>query len=128
MEHLIGGANFKIDRTVLLLNENIMDVLIPLCRSAEEKDSFWDQMISVTGRIPASELIVVGGDLNGHVGTNVDGYDGVHGGYGFGERNADGERILEFCDAMELIVRNTCFKRLKNKLPTYVSGGTVSAT
>jgi len=40
-------------------------------RSAEEKDSFWDQMISVTGSILASELIVVGGDVNGHVGTNV---------------------------------------------------------
>ena len=39
--------------------------------------------------------------------TLVDGYDGVHGGYGLGERNADGERILEFCDAMELIVTNT---------------------
>jgi len=74
----------------------------------------------------ASEF-VVGGDLNDHVGTNVDGYDGVHGGYGFGERNADGERILEFCDAMELIVTNTCFKRQKNKLATSVSGGTVSA-
>jgi len=57
-------------------------------------------MISVTGSIPASELIVVGGDLNGHVGTDVDGYDEVHGRYGFGERNADGERILELCDAM----------------------------
>jgi len=69
----------------------------------------------------------VGGDLNGHVGTNVDGYDGVHGGYGFGERNADGVRILEFCDAVELIVTNTCLKRQKNQLATYVSGGTVSA-
>ena len=97
-------------------------------RSAEEKDYFRDQMISVSGSIPASELIVVGGDLNGHVGTNVDGYDGVNGGCGFGERNADGERILEFCDAMELMVTNTCFKRQKNKLVTYVSGGTVSAT
>jgi len=96
-------------------------------RSAEEKDSFWDQMISVTGSIPTLELIVVGGDLNGHVGTNVDGYDGVHGGHGFGERNADGQQILEFCDAMELIIMNTCFKRQKNKLATYVSGGTVSA-
>jgi len=66
-------------------------------------------MISVTGNIPASELIVVGGDLNGHIGTNGDRYDAVHGGYGFGERNADGERILEFCDAMELIVTNTCY-------------------
>ena len=53
-------------------------------------------------------------DLNGHVSTNVDGYDGVHGGYGFGERNADGEQILEFCDAMELIV-STCFKHLFQK-------------
>ena len=75
-------------------------------RRAEEKDSFWDQMIRVTGSIPASELIVVGEDLNGQFDTNVDGYDGVHGGYSFGERNADGERILEFCDAMELIVTN----------------------
>jgi len=37
------------------------------------------------------------------------------------------EQIQEFCDAMELIVMNTCFKRQKNKLATYVSGGTVSA-
>jgi len=28
---------------------------------------------------------------------------------------------------MELIVTNTCFKRQKNKLATYLSGGTVSA-
>jgi len=96
-------------------------------RNDEEKDSFWDQMISVTGSIPASQLIVVGGDLNGYVGTNVDGYDGVHGGHGFGERNANGQQILEFCDAMEQIVTNTCFRRQKNKLATYVSGGTVSA-
>jgi len=36
-------------------------------------------------------------DLNGHVGTKVDGYDGVPGGYGFEERNADSERPLQFC-------------------------------
>ena len=59
--------------------------------------------------------------------TNIDGYDGVHGRYGFGERNADGEQIQDFCDAMELIVTNTCFKRQKNKLATDVSGCTVSA-
>jgi len=59
--------------------------------------------------------------------TLVQMYDGVHGGYGFGERNADGVRILVFCDAMVRIVMSTCFKRQKNKLATYVSGGTVSA-
>jgi len=30
----------------------------------------------VTGRIPTLGLIVVGGDLNGHDDTTVDGYDG----------------------------------------------------
>ena len=72
-------------------------------------------------------MIVVGGDLNGHAGINVDGYDGVHSGYVFGDRNADGERILDFCNAMELIVTNTYFQRQKNKLATCVSGGTVGA-
>ena len=56
----------------------------------------------------------------------VDAYDRVHSRYGFDERNADGEQILEFCDAKELIVTNTCFKRQKNNLATYVSNGTVS--
>jgi len=124
----------RVNECIMCLKVLISDKLVTcICayapqtgRSGEEKDSFWDLMISVTGSIPASELIIVGGDLNGHVGTNVDGYDGVHGGYGLGERNADGERILEFCDAMELIVTNTCFKRQKNKLANYVSGGTLS--
>jgi len=78
-------------------------------------------MLSVTGSIPASEFIVVGGDLNGHVGTNVVGYDGVHGGYGFRERNAYGQRLLEFCDAMELVVANTSSRgRRINWPPMYM--------
>ena len=56
-------------------------------RSVEEKDGFWDQMLTVSGSMPVSELIVVGGDLNSHVDTKVDKYDGVHDGFGFGERN-----------------------------------------
>jgi len=67
-------------------------------RSAKEKDCFCNQMLSVMRKILALELIVVGGDLNGHVDTNVDGCDGVHGGYSFGKGNADGERLLEFCE------------------------------
>ena len=64
-----------------------------------------------------------------HVDTNAMGMM-QHSGCGFGERNADadGEQILEFRDAMELIATNTCFKRQKNKLATDVSGNTASAT
>ena len=75
----------RVNERIMCLKVLISDKLVTChCapqtgRSAEEKDSFWDQMISVTGSIPASELTVVGGELNGHIGTNVDGYDGVHG-------------------------------------------------
>jgi len=112
----VSGHSHRHNRLCEILLSSSLIIIVLTGRSAEEKDSFWDQMISVTGSIPASELIVVGGDLNGHVGTNIDGYDGVHGGYGFGKRNADGERILESCDAMELIVTNTCFKRQKKQI------------
>ena len=44
------------------------------------------------------------GDLNVHVESSGDGYEGVHGGYGFGPRNVVRERILEFGDEMEMIV------------------------
>lgn len=32
------------------------------------------------------ETIWIGGDLNGHVGRKADGYEGVHGGFGYRNR------------------------------------------
>ena len=86
------------------------------------KDVFWDELIRVVGRVDDREMVVLGGDLNGHVGAESQGYEGVHGGHGFGIRNREGERILEFGDAMEMIVCNTMFVKDRNKLITYTSG------
>src|SRR6267154_544813 len=49
------------------------------------------------------EFVVVGGDKNGHVGAKADGYEGVHGGKGYGERSTEGEMLLEFADAMKFV-------------------------
>ena len=64
--------------------------------SAEVKDDFWDSFIIVLSGIPKQESIFIGSDMNGHDRRDADGYGGVHGGMGFGTRNAEGERILEF--------------------------------
>ena len=40
----------------------------------------------------------------------------------FGTRNAEGERILEFGDAVGMVVCNTFFKKEDSKLITYQSG------
>ena len=66
---------------------------------------------------------VVLGDMNGHVGRDVDGFEGVHGGNGFGDRNAEGEAILEFATCFDLVVANTFFTNETQKLVTYESGG-----
>ena len=43
-----------------------------------------------------SELIIRLGDLNGHVGRNIDGFKKVHGGISIGEINQEGKMLLEF--------------------------------
>ena len=54
--------------------------------------------------IPKQENTFISSDMNGHVGRDADGYGGVHGGIGFGTRNAEGERILEFGDAVGIVM------------------------
>ena len=39
------------------------------------------------------------------------GYDGTYGGFGYGSRNTDGSRILEFADGLNLVIRNTLFTK-----------------
>ena len=60
--------------------------------------------------------------MNGHVGRLVEGYEGVHGGLGYGTRNEEGVRILEVADALGLTICNTWFSKAERKLITYLAG------
>jgi len=64
--------------------------------------------------------------VNGHFGSSNVGYDGTHGSYGYGSRNADGSRILEFTDRLNLVICNTLFMKQESKLMTYVAGSAKS--
>jgi hypothetical protein len=72
--------------------------------------------------VSSSEKLFIGGDLNGHVGTVRGGFDRVHGGFGYDEQNQEGEDILNFAIAYDLIVANTFFKKKKLHLITFSSG------
>ncbi|VDO39517.1 unnamed protein product [Haemonchus placei] len=61
----------------------------------------WNLLDEKTAEAPLQEAIVVAGDLNGHVDSTKDGYS-CHGGFAYGSRNADGERILEYADSHNL--------------------------
>ena len=51
------------------------------------------------------------GDFNAQIGRHIDGFDGVHGGYGVGLRYLEERMLLEFFLKKELCVPNTWFKR-----------------
>ena len=46
--------------------------------------------------VPIGEKLIIGGDLKGHVGTSNTSFEGVHGVFGYGIKNREGEDVLSF--------------------------------
>ena len=69
-----------------------------------------------------SELIIGRGDINGHAGRNIDGFQVGYGGFSNGERNLEGRIQLEICDVKILCIANTWFRKPDKKGITYGSG------
>ena len=91
-------------------------------RSDDEKDRFYDQLNAIVAGIPSNEVLIPGGDWNGHVGEAAEGFNGAHGGFGHGVRNTEGDRLLEFALAHDLVISNTLFRKRPSHLITYKSG------
>ena len=60
--------------------------------------------------VPTSEKLFIG-DLNGHVGATNVGFERVHGGFGYGSRSQEGDDVLNFALAYDLLIANTVFKK-----------------
>ena len=54
-----------------------------------EKENFWNEVFHLVSCIPQNEVVVLAGDMNGYIGSSNVGYDKTHGGFGYGDRNAD---------------------------------------
>ena len=102
---------------------NIISVYAPQVGcSQQEKDQFYENLESEMRRIPLHEELVIGGDLNGHVGKDRTNFEMEHGGHGYGQQNPEGESILSFAQAYNLVVANTYFQKKDEHLITYKSG------
>ena len=99
----------------LLLGEKIVTVLSVYAPQSgldqSTKDAFYDDLQSVLTKVKDHEFLIPCGDWNGHIGHLAEGFEGVHGGYGFGERNIEGERLLEFASSFDLAVTNSFFRK-----------------
>ena len=75
------------------------------------------------GKIPRNERIVVGADLNGHVGEENNGDEEYMGRHGLRKRNNEGQAVVDFAKRRELEITNTYFVKKPAHRVTYSSGG-----
>ena len=91
-------------------------------RTGAEKERFYDDLRSEWDLHSVGELVLGMGAFNRHIGKQIVGYEGVHGGNGIGERNVEGKMLLEFCKGKELCVANTWFRKGGKRKEMYSTG------
>ena len=107
----------------------IVQVYAPCCNHTDEEyETFLEDVAKILkGVVPegASKprrrpLTVAMGDWNARVGTQQIGEDLI-GKFGYGDRNARGDQLMEFCLENELHVCDSFFKKRRNLLWSYRS-------
>lgn len=122
----IHRTNDRIMTMVLVFGEEVVRVISVYGpqsgRPVDEKQLFYDELSVALDLKSSGEMVLCMGDFNAHVGKDINGFEGVHGGNGVGERNLEGRMLLEFCDEKELCVANTWFKKKEERKVTFRSG------
>ena len=92
--------NEKVSVLKMVLGDCVLNVFMVYApdsgKPVEEKERFWNEVFYLVSCIPQNEMAAFAGDMNGHIRISNVGYDGTHGGFGYGSRNADVSTILEF--------------------------------
>ena len=123
----VSRTNGRVMSVKLGIGETVLNVICAYAPQVgcedEENETFWRQMDQELRAIPEGEMVIVGGDLNGHVGISREAIERIHGGWGVGEKNEEGERVTDFAMAFVLSIVNTFFEKRPNHLVTCKSGG-----
>ena len=91
--------------------------------SIEERNDFLEDLDGLIESISKEERIVLGADINGHVGEGNIRDEEIMGRYGAGTRNKEGSMVVDFGKRMNLAIVNTYFKKIDEDRVTYKSGG-----
>lgn len=84
-----------------------------------QKDEFCDSLINVARKLGEKEIVVIVEDVNGHIVSNPEDYEGPH---GYRVKNNEGDTILEFCAAKNVAIGNTFLKKRESPLVSFEFG------
>ena len=127
---LIGkvAAVVSFNNRVMKVNTVIGDVVweVVSCyypqtgRPVNEKEDIYE----LIDKVVSTEKVLVGGDFNGHVGSDMSGIGEVHGDFGIGQINDRGIRLFDWAVGKGLHLMNTCFQKRKSRLISFRLGET----
>jgi len=86
-----------------------------------EKQEFCVQLSNTIKREKKKGIIIVGGDLNAKVDQDNEGFEHAVGRHGLGERNENGQLLVDFCASHDLVISGTIFPHKNCHKVTWVS-------
>ena len=97
-----------------------MQVYAPKSNAEEaEVERFYEDIQDLLELTPKKDILFIIGDWNAKVGSQET--PGVTGKVGLGMRNEAGQRLIEFCQEIALVIVNTVFQQHKRRLYTWTS-------
>ena len=110
-------AVLSIDGTI---KTHILSVYAPTETSSDAaKDAFYADLQAATDSIPQTEVTILAGDFNAHVGDNRSGWEETLGRFGHGKINDNGQRLLSFASVNNLVIGNSLFQHPKKHRLTW---------
>ena len=106
---------------------NIRNIVMIQCYAPTEvaedvkKQEFYGQLSNTLKKEKKKGIIIVGGDLNAKMGQKNEGLELVMGRHGLGERNENGQLLVDFCTSHDLVIGGTIFPPKDCHKVTWVS-------
>ena len=119
----VSKRSYRVMSIKLRVEETVINIICAYAPQVgcteEEKETFWEQMDEELSSTLDDERVIVGGHLNGHIGRSREGIERIHGGWGMGDRNDEGGKIVDNTMAFDLTIFNTFFEKKVNQFVTY---------
>ena len=128
MGKVLGDERFngRVMNVSIVIRGVVWEVVSCYCpqvgRSLNQKQEFYELMDMVV----TSDKLLVGGDFNGHVGSDIGGFGEVHRGFGIAQINDGAIRLLDCSVGKGLCLMNTCFQKRESWFITFRSGETTN--
>ena len=123
---IVGVERFndRVMKVNIIIGDVVQEVMSCYCPQARRLVNEKEDSYELMDKVVTSEKMLVGGDCNRYVGSDMGGFGEVHGVFGIGQINDRGIRLLDWAVGKGLRLMNTCFQKRKSWLVTFRSGET----